>query len=295
LASEVNRHLRGSNSLTAINDILLPLTSYPIPTEKGAIELVIAFARRLGSHVTALAFEMNFQPAIGLYADPAGVSGILAADRRKSAENARGLVSTFEALAEQQGVGHETTLVCCRSLEIPHWVAAEARFRDASIVPVRESQGERDIAESLVFGSGRPVLIFPGTGDRTLSDAIDTVAVAWDFSAPSARAVADAMPFLRHAKQVRFFTAVDDKPLKDARSGDSLSKYLARHGVKATMENVKSGGRRIGEVLESYVDEHNVDLLVMGAFGHSRLREFILGGATESMLARPPSWVLLSR
>ena len=60
------------------------------------------------------------------------------------------------------------------------------------------------------------------------------------------------------------------------------------------MEDVKSGGRPIGEVLGRYVDEHKADLLVMGAYGHSRLREFILGGATESMLARPPTWVLLS-
>jgi nucleotide-binding universal stress UspA family protein len=73
-----------------------------------------------------------------------------------------------------------------------------------------------------------------------------------------------------------------------------MAGHLARHGVEATMEDIKSGGRSIGEVFESYVEEHKVDLLVMGAYGHSRLREFILGGATESMLTRPPTWVLLS-
>jgi nucleotide-binding universal stress UspA family protein len=278
----------------AITDILLPLTSYPNPTDTDAIELAVAFARRLGAHVTALAFEMDIQPAIGLYVDPVGVRGILAADRRKSAENARTLLATFTALADKLGVAHEESLMRCRPLEILGRVAAEARFRDIAIVPLPEDQQDRDIAEALVFESGRPVLVFPASSRRRLPDKIETVTVAWDLSSPAARAVADALPFMQRAKRVRFFTVVDDKPLKDARLGETLAKHLAWHGIEATMEDIKSGGRPIGQVLESYVDEHKADLLVMGAYGHSRLREFILGGVTESMLAHPPTWVLLS-
>jgi nucleotide-binding universal stress UspA family protein len=102
------------------------------------------------------------------------------------------------------------------------------------------------------------------------------------------------MPLLRRAKQVRFFTVIDDKAIKDAGLGETLAKHLARHGVEATMEDIRSGGRPIGRVFEDYAAEHKADLLVMGAYGHSRMREFILGGATDNMLTRPPSWVLMS-
>jgi nucleotide-binding universal stress UspA family protein len=279
----------------SIKDLLLPLTSYPIPTGTRAIENAVALAANLGAHVSAVAFEMDIQSPIGLYADPVGVRGILAADRKKSAENARALVSTFAAVASKRGVAHDHTLMHCPPLDIPVRLTGAARFCDLSVVSLKEEDGgEREIAERLVFESGRPVLIFPEDPKRPLAESIETVAVAWDFSRPSARAVADAMPFLRRAKQVRFFTVVDDKAIKDAGLGDTLAKHLARHGVEAVMEDIKSGGRPVGGVLEAYVGDHKADLLVMGAYGHSRMREFILGGATDYMLTRPPTWVLLS-
>ena len=277
-----------------IKDILLPLTSYPNPTSTRAIETAVALAGTLGAHVSAAAFEMDIQSPIGLYADPVGVRGILAADRKKSAENARALVRTFATVAAKAGVAHDHTLTHCPPLEIPARLAAAARFRDISVVPLRDDGAEQEIAERLIFESGRPVLIFPAEGKRELRPSIETVAVAWDSSRPSARAVADAMPLLERAREVRFFTVVDDKAIKDAGLGDTLAKHLARHGVEATMEDIRSGGRSIGGVFESYVDEHKADLLVMGAYGHSRMREFILGGATDNMLTRPPTWVLLS-
>src|SRR5450759_2359517 len=72
------------------------------------------------------------------------------------------------------------------------------------------------------------------------------------------------------------------------RSGAELAKHLARHGVDVVLDTVDAAGRGIGDVLESYVTSRNADVLVMGAYGHSRIREFILGGATQSMLSRPP-------
>jgi nucleotide-binding universal stress UspA family protein len=278
-----------------LKDALLPLTSYPEPTGKGAIETAVALAGKLGIHVSAAAFEMDIQSPIGLYADPVGVRGILAADRKKSAENARALVGTFAALASQAGVSHNHTLATCPPLEVGTRLAAAARLCDIAMVPLTAGDGAgQDIAERLIFDSGRPVLVFPAEPERVLRPAIETVAVAWDLSQPSARAVADAMPLLRQAKQVRFFTVVDDKAIKDAGLGETLAKHLARHGVEATMEDIRSGGRPIGRVFGAYVAEHKVDLLVMGAYGHSRMREFILGGATDNMLTRPPSWVLMS-
>jgi nucleotide-binding universal stress UspA family protein len=278
-----------------IRDILLPLTSFPTPTEKRAIADAVGVAESLGAQISAIAFEMDIQSPIGLYADPVGVSGILAADRKKSAANARDLLSTFETITLERGVARDHSLVHCAPLEIPKRLVGEARLRDIAMVPLREAdEAEQDIAELLVFESGRPVLVFPDDSKRELARSFKNVAVAWDLSRPATRAIADALPILQKASQVRVFSVVDDKPIDKSQSSAKLAKHLARHGVEVVLEDVKSERREIGAVFEAYVREHKSDLLVMGAYGHSRTREFILGGATKSILSRPPTWVFLS-
>jgi len=278
-----------------IKDILLPLTSYPTPTQKCAIESAVALAATMGALVEAVAFEVNVQSPVGLYADPIGVAGILAADRKKSADNAHQLLDAFEAIVKGVGIAYERRLLGCRLLEIPEHLAREARLCDLAMVPLRgPDASEQDIVEQLVFESGRPILVFPEDPDRMLPASLDNVAVAWDFSPPAARAVADALPFLRRAKRVRVFTVIDDKPIDKSHSVVRLAKHLARHGVEVVSEDIKSDGHAIGNVFKNYVAKHKADLLVMGAYGHSRIREFILGGATKSILLHPPTWVLLS-
>jgi nucleotide-binding universal stress UspA family protein len=278
-----------------IKDILLPLTSFPIPTHAQSIENTVAIAESFGAQVSAIAFEMDIKSPVGLYVDPLGVSGILAADRKKSADNARDLLGTFETIATGRGIAHDRSLLHCAPLDIPKRLVDEARFHDIAMVPLGETNAaEQDIAEQLVFESGRPILVFPDDSKRALVQSLKNVAVAWDFSRPATRAIADALPILQQAKQVRAFTVVDEKPIAKAGSGAKFAKHLSRHGVDVILEDVKSKGQTIGAVFEAYVGEHEIDLLVMGAYGHSRLREFILGGATKSTLSRPPTWVLLS-
>jgi nucleotide-binding universal stress UspA family protein len=278
-----------------IKDILLPLTSYPTPTQKCAIETAVHLAANLGAFVQAVAFEVNVQSPVGLYADPVGIAGILAADRKKSADNAHQLLDTFESIAKEAGIKYERLLLSCGLHEISEHVAREARFFDLAMVPLRGPDASgRDIAERLVFESGRPILAYPEDPNRTVSVALDNIAVAWDFSPPATRAIADALPLLRMARQVRVFTVVDDKPIDKSYSGGRLAKHLARHGVDAVAENITSNGHAIGDAFKDYLTDHKVDLLVMGAYGHSRIREFILGGATKSILLSPPTCVLLS-
>ena len=88
----------------------------------------------------------------------------------------------------------------------------------------------------------------------------------------------------------RVFTVIGDKPIGKSNSGARLARYLAEHGVEVVLEDGASRGRPIGAVFEAHINQHQIDLLVMGAYGHSRMREFILGGATDSILSRPPTW-----
>jgi nucleotide-binding universal stress UspA family protein len=106
--------------------------------------------------------------------------------------------------------------------------------------------------------------------------------------------VADALPLLEKAKRVFVLTVTNEKVIDSKRSGTELAKHLARHGLNVTLDVVDAGGRSIGEAIEAHVASRNGDLAVMGAYGHSRLREFILGGATKSILARPPVPIFFS-
>jgi nucleotide-binding universal stress UspA family protein len=168
-------------------------------------------------------------------------------------------------------------------------------LRDLTIVPVHEGDYlDQWYAESIIFGSGRPTIVLPHTRKRAAPFALNTVIVAWDFSRPATRAIADAMPILEDAKRVCIVTVANEKAIDTRHSGVELAKHLARHGIEVILDKVDAEGRRIGEVLEAHVTYRNADLLVMGAYGHSRIREFVLGGATKSMLARPPVPLLLS-
>lgn len=172
-----------------------------------------------------------------------------------------------------------------------------ARLRDRTIVPMPVPEDEcfeRWYAESIIFGSGRPTLILPPAPNRVDALAIDTVVVAWDFSRPAARAVADALPILQKAKRVCVVTVTNEKVIDTSRSGAELTKHLARHGVDVVLDTVDAAGRSIGRGSRLIYWSRKRDILVMGAFGHARVRDFILGGATKSFLAQPPLPIFLS-
>jgi nucleotide-binding universal stress UspA family protein len=174
-------------------------------------------------------------------------------------------------------------------------VTEHARMHDVTMIPIGEQADlQQYVAECVIFGSGRPTIVFPELSKRDDPLSLDVVGVAWDFSRPAARAVADALPILQLAKTVRVVTITQEKTIDTRRSGTELEKHLACHGIEVVLEEEDAAGRTIGQALEGYVTAREIDLLVMGAYGHSRMRDFILGGATNSIVANPPLPVLLS-
>jgi nucleotide-binding universal stress UspA family protein len=283
-----------------IRDILLPMFSYPAPTATDSVEKAVTMAAGLGACISGLAFELDIHLPVGLYAHPPEIGGILAAEKRKSAAQARDLVAAFDAAcgrhaAMGRGARYEHAVERCTWADIPKVLVDHARLRDLSIFPVNVAdRTQLSLIEALIFESGRPVLLLPEGATRQLSTAFEVAAVAWDHSRSATRAVADALPILQAAKRVHVVTVVDEKRLHKPGSGVELCKHLARHGVEVTFDEVQAKGRPIGDVLEAHVVERNIDLLVMGGYAHSRLREFILGGATRSVLTRPFAWTLMS-
>jgi nucleotide-binding universal stress UspA family protein len=280
----------------ACKDLLLYLNSYPEVTSASAIEQSVRFAGLLGARLSALTFEIDIRvPANPLAFAILDVPGMIAAERSRSIGNARDLVNLFDTSSAKFGVASDHTIERSLASHIPEIVTEYARLRDLTIIPVGEPGGfQRYILESVIFGSGRPVLILPGTPKRRAEIGLDRIGVAWDFSRPAARAVADALPLLQRAKTVRVVTITNEKTIDPRRSGSELARHLACHGVEVVLEKEDVGGRTISQALEGYASARDLDILVMGAYGHSRVRDFILGGATKSMVSDPPLPVLLS-
>jgi nucleotide-binding universal stress UspA family protein len=280
----------------SFKDVLLALTTYPQPTPVSALDDAIDVAVALGAKISAIACEVKINvPGTLLGRRFLNVPSMIATEAKKSAANAQQLLAAFQAAAEKSGVFQERISEHCLTSEVPQVLIEYSRLRDLTILPMPERDYlDQWYAESVIFGSGRPSVILPHERKRSGSFALDTVIVAWDFSRAATRAMADAMPILEKAKRVCVLTVTKEKAIDTRRSGAELAKHLARHGAEVVLDEVDAKGRGIGDVLEAHVTYRNADLLVMGAYGHSRLREFVLGGATKSMLTRPPSPIFLS-
>jgi nucleotide-binding universal stress UspA family protein len=274
----------------AFKGILLTLTSYPEPTPISVFDDAVSIAATLGAHLAAVACEVHVQVPGHFLAG--SVAGIIASETEKSRKSARDMLAAFDAAAAKAGVLHETFVEKCPTHEVPNLLVNYARLRDLTVVPVPKSH-DQWYAESVIFGSGRPTLIVPET-PRARPFELGTIAVAWDFSRAAARAVSDALPLLERAKKVRVVTVTNEKALDTMHSAEELAKNLTRHGIDVVLDKVDANSRPIGEVLETYTLSHQADVLVMGAYGHSKWREFILGGATKSLLSKPPLPILFS-
>ncbi|MBX9847095.1 MAG: universal stress protein [Xanthobacteraceae bacterium] len=279
----------------AFKDLLMVLTTYPDPTPVAELAQGVDFAAAIGAKISAVACEVEFQIPGSIVGNLFNVPALAAAESKKSSANAQMLLTAFQEAAEQRGVFHERRSETCLISDVADVLIGHARLRDLTIVPVGEG-GAVDIGdwyvEQIVFESGRPTLIIPKPVSHR--GALNTVVVAWDFSRPAARTIADAIPILAMAKRVYVVTVTGDKAINTRRSGAELSKHLAHHDVEVTLDTVDAAGRSTGDALDSYVASREADLLVMGAYGHSRIRDFILGGATKSMLAWPSLPIFLS-
>ena len=169
-----------------------------------------------------------------------------------------------------------------------------ARRFDISVVgQAQREQGATDelIIEGALFESGRPVIVVPYIQKSGLT--LERVLVCWDGGRTAARAVADAMPFLTRAKAVDLVIVTEERK-NDEVTGVRMSEHLARHGATVTVKRIAKGDLSVQDAILSYAADSSADFMVMGGYGHSRLREFILGGVTRSILNSMTIPVLMS-
>jgi nucleotide-binding universal stress UspA family protein len=279
----------------AIKDVLLPLVGEPSAAAIGAIDKCIALAGGLGARIIAIAVEEEIpvRPKVVISADIENAEAIAA---ERSVSDARGLLKAFGASASRLAVRNEQRLTRLALAEVPSSFVAPARLVDLAMFPVKphDSRSE-NIVERLIFESGRPILVCPEEIAGSLPVAFDRVAIAWDHTAPAARAIADALPLLREAADVRIITATDEKTQAQLESAVALAAHLAEHEITTTFEAIKIDGSSVGKIFEAYVKKNAIDLLVMGAYRHSRLNQLVWGGATKTVIGQPPCWVMMSR
>jgi len=184
----------------------------------------------------------------------------------------------------------------CVAGEPSHQVNYHARFHDLVVIGQTDHQDPHSLGSSfvnhVVLGSGRPVLVIPYIGPRpTLGQRI---LVAWSGSREAVRAVYDALPLLALAPRVTLLTIASKSGTEAETSGVELCNYLVRRGIAANAVQLPADDVEVGDLLLNRAADEDFDLIVMGAYGHARLRELILGGSTRHLLECMTVPVLLS-
>lgn len=260
------------------------------------IEVATGLAERFAAHLAALYPLPTPQPPRNLgYFDPGLLDPFFADLRDRALEAADKLRQSFEHAAGLRGISAEWRLIP-EGLEADP--AMHARYADLTILgqldPDRQADRIRPRPEQVALASGRPILMVPYAGH--FATVGRRVVIGWNATREAARAVNDAMPLLTAADIVTVLM-VDPRGGPDGHGdvpGADISLHLARHGVKAEIERTVSADLPVGEVLLSRAADLAADLLVMGAYGHSRARELLLGGATRSLLRSMTIPVLMS-
>lgn len=260
------------------------------------VEAAVTLGHAFDAHITGLFVipAAPFYVSLGVKA----ISEAFESQHRYFAENAKKVQQAFEDAMQEQGVSHEFVLLNSSNARIwdevvDHGVSSDLIVLASSRRDIEKSV-EDYLGEETVMRSGRPVLILPYEGLRTLS--IDTIIVGWNGKRESARAAFDALPLLQQAKDVRVvsISKPDEEEAGPPAGVQRLLRTLARHRIIARAESITGDGKFAGRLLMAHAAEVGAGLTVMGAYGHARNREYVFGGATFEMLLHMNRPVLMS-
>lgn len=262
----------------------------------GRMAAALALARSRKAYVAGL--YVIAEPDLSGFVRAQIPDEVLEEQRARAEETAEAAVAAFRELAEREGVAADGRIARAQAHEVAALIALQARYADLVIAgqaaPEEPGPGGRQMVADLVLSAGRPVLVIPYIGvARPIGR---TVTVAWDAGREAARAVADAMPFLEAAERVHVLVV---NPVTGAQAhgpepGADIALSLARHGVKAEVEVTSAPDIEEGEAILSWLADSGSDLLVMGAYGHGRMRELVLGGVSRLVLESMTCPVLMA-
>jgi nucleotide-binding universal stress UspA family protein len=287
----------------AIRKLLLPLTG--TAAGEAALSTALLIARLWNAHVTALHVRVDSRdiaPLAGEGLSGAMIEEMMSATERESNERAHAVRAMFDRFVTQQNVrigdphgvadGPTASFAAVTGRE-EDLVSQQARLADLTVVPhpeAGEDVSSSDALHAVLFDSGRPVLLSPqvpptGIGSR--------ICLGWNGTAESASAVAGVLPWLERAEAVGILSA--DGYQRRGPGAPELAAYLALHGIRADIVMFKAVNGVVGAGLLTAAREFGCDLLAMGAYSHSRLRQLILGGVTRHVLENAALPVMMNR
>ena len=247
-------------------------------------DYAITLAEAFSAHLTGVAFTDGTNNLVSLMAEFSSVhiADLLTIEQ----EVARNAIERYEAAVKGRLLSVEHRLVMQSYVGAPVKFSTMARRYDLSVI--MQSGDEKwfnndKIIESTLFESGRPILVVPYIQAEELK--LDRIVCCWDGSRAAARAINDAIPLLKRSKIVELLIAANGKTVEEEENrGVEISSHLNRHGVNVDVEIVQAEDVDVTDVILSRIADTSASMIVMGGYGHSRLREFILGGVTRSVL-----------
>jgi nucleotide-binding universal stress UspA family protein len=274
-----------------IKDLIVNLTTGPTADVAGPF--AVSIAEMFEAHVGAVAFSLEpVVPATLMGSFPAALIEEQRAELEKAAADA---LARFNSAAKRAGVSFESRTVGASLAGAADSFGAMARRFDLSVIAQAEpdkAAAEELIIEGALFGSGRPVVVVPYTQKAGMK--LDRVMLCWDASRSAARAVGDALPFLKKAKAIEVVIVASERPKSDEVPGADIGHHLARYGLNVEVKRIVATDTDVGNTLLSHAADTSADFIVMGGYGHSRLREFVLGGVTRGIIGSMTVPVLMS-
>lgn len=259
-----------------------------IPSERSLRAIVdgaVSLAMSSSSHIDAISIGYEATvvsvPAIGDNMLDATIKD----EQRKAIERAEAALAVFEVEAKLAGITYNCRSVSALPDEAVNVICAASRLYDLSVV--LQPEADKDtfdnmIPQEILFQSGGPVLFIPHTHNKPFS--LKRVGIAWDGSRLAARALRDAVPFLHQAQTITTISVDESRLIPTDLSSASVIAHLARHQLQASAIHLTSDDTDIAQLILSVATDEGFDLMVMGGYGHSRLKERFLGGVTRDML-----------
>lgn len=262
-----------------LNDIAVLL---PVDRPAGPlIDCAAAVAGLFEAHLDGIACAYQaLNPMVAFEASAV----VMAAQYESGVEQASAVLDQFELVTRRLNIPHDARSTFNVSYAATRTVTELSRLYDLNIVAQPDSAhpSQTDfLSEAVLFGSGRPMLMVPYINRGTFKAG--RVLVCWDGRAPAARAVHNAAPFLRKAKAIDVVAVNEDEDAVGEASLAALIAHLARRDLPATPHRVTADTPNIHNAILSLAADNDTDLIVMGGYGHSKFREFVLGGATRGM------------
>jgi hypothetical protein len=261
-----------------INDIAVLL---PVDRPAGAlIDCAVSVAGLFEAHLDGIACVYQ---AMNPMVAPEAAAVAVSAQYQAEVEQVAIVLDQFEIATRRRGIPHDARSTFDVSYAVSRVVTEMSRLHDLNIVaqPDRSNPSQTDfLSEVILFGSGRPMLMIPYINRGTFKS--DRVLICWDGGMQAARAVHNAMPFLRKAKTIEVVAVNENEGASEASSA-ALIDHLALHDLSARPDRITTGNSNIHNAILSMAADSETDLIVMGGYGHSRLREFILGGTTRGI------------